>query len=197
VSASAKRGVTILFTAALLLLAALSFHAGQQDISGPVPISVDIGGPFTLIDQFGKTRREAEFHGKLMLIYFGYTQCQELCSTELQTMSATLDLMGERQKEVQPLFITVDPLQDTPEALKAFIANFTPRLLALSGTEAQIDVAEKAYHIYTAKVQRSDGSRAIDHSSFIYLMGRDGKYLAHFGMSETPEGIARAIAKFL
>lgn len=196
-SASAKRGVVILLCTVTLLLGALYFGSARPRISGAVPITVDIGGPFTLVDQYGTTRRDADFRGRFMLVYFGFTQCLEICSTELQTISAALDALGARQAQVEPLFITVDPARDTPEVLKAFAANFSPRLLALSGTEAQVAEAERSYHIYTAQVWRSDGSYAIDHSSFIYLMGPDGKYLAHFGMSQAPEDIARTIAHFL
>lgn len=196
-SASAKRGVVIMLCAFALLLGALHYRSARPKISGAVPVAVDIGGPFTLVDQFGKTRRDSEFRGKLMLVYFGYTQCQELCSTELQTISTVLDALGREQAQVEPLFITVDPARDTPEVLKGFVAAFSPRLLALSGTPEQVAEAERSYHIYTAQVWRSDGSYAIDHSSFIYLMGADGKYLAHFGMNEAPEDIARTIAGFL
>jgi len=196
-SASAKRGVVILLCAAAILAAALLHGRRPGVISGVVPVAVQIGGPFTLIDQNGLTRTDGEFRGKLMLVYFGYTQCQEICTTELQSIAAALDQLGERQKEVQPLFITVDPVNDTPELLKAFAANFSPRLLALGGSEAQVTAAEQAYRVYAAKVRRSDGSFAIDHSSFIFLMGRDGKFLAQFGMNVPPEGIAQAIAKLL
>lgn len=158
-----------------------------------------IGGPFTLVDQDGKTRSDAEFRGKLMLVYFGYTYCPDICPTELQAMSDALDILGDKGKKVQPIFITIDPARDSMKAMKAYVSHFHKSLIGLTGTPEQIAVAAKAYRVYYAKVPAKDGGNdyLMDHSGLIYLMGPDGKYLTHFVPSTTPEQMAAAIAKHL
>jgi protein SCO1/2 len=158
-----------------------------------------IGGPFTLIDQDGKTRTDAEFRGSLMLVYFGYTYCPDICPTELQTMSDALDALGEKWASVQPIFITVDPERDTPPVVKDYVGHFHPRFIALTGTLSQIEAAEKAYRVYAAKVASKTGGNdyLMDHTGLVYLMDRNGKYLTSFTPQTTPQQMAQAIAKRL
>lgn len=168
--------------------------------SGVTSGSALIGGPFTLVDQDGKTRTDKEFRGKLMLVYFGYTYCPDICPTELQTISDALDELGDKAAQVQPLFITVDPERDTPSVMKAYVGHFNPRLLGLSGTSEQVAAAAKAYRVYYAKAPAKGGSKndyLMDHSGFVYLMGRDGKYLTHFTPQTPPDQVMQAIAKYL
>jgi cytochrome oxidase Cu insertion factor (SCO1/SenC/PrrC family) len=105
--------------------------------------------------------------------------------------------LGEKAAVVQPIFITVDPQRDTPEQLKAYAANFHPRLLALTGSAAQIAEAARAYKVFYQPVKQADGDYLMDHSSIVYLMDRNGHYLAHFGGNLTAEKMAAAIAKYL
>lgn len=140
-----------------------------------------IGGPFTLIDQDGRPRTDADFRGKLLLVYFGYTYCTDICPTDLQAISTTIDKLGPAGESVQPLFITVDPEHDTPEAIKLYVALFHPRLVGLTGSAKQIKTVARAYKVYFAKNERSKKSDpVIDHSGFVFLVGRDGKYLGFF-----------------
>ena len=146
-----------------------------------------IGGPFTLIDQDGRPRTDADFRGKLLLVYFGYTYCTDICPTDLQAISTTIDKLGPAGESVQPLFITVDPEHDTPEAIKLYVALFHPRLVGLTGSEKQLKAVARAYKVYYAKNEQSKKSDSvIDHSGFVFLVGRDGKYLGFFppGTSE-------------
>lgn len=147
-----------------------------------------IGGPFTLVDQDGKQRREADFRGEYMLIYFGYTYCPDVCPTALHQMTLALDQLGDRAKSVRPIFITVDPGRDTVARLKKYAANFHPRLVALTGDLDAVKQAAKVYRVYFAKAQSGDGGGEssgdkdylMDHTSIIYLMDREGRYLTHF-----------------
>ena len=140
-----------------------------------------IGGPFTLIDQDGRPRTDADFRGKLLLVYFGYTYCTDICPTDLQAISTTIDKLGPAGESVQPLFITVDPEHDTPEAIKLYVALFHPRLVGLTGSAKQIKSVTRAYKVYYAKNEQSKKSDpVIDHSGFVFLVGRDGKYLGFF-----------------
>lgn len=149
----------------------------------------DIGGPFELLDQDGRTRTDADFRGELMLVYFGYTHCPDVCPTALNDIGFALDQLGEAGARVRPIFITLDPARDTPEHLKAYTANFHPRLTGLTGSEAAVAGAAKAYRVYYARSQQGDGegNYLVDHSSIIFLMGTDGRYITHFSHG-TPVG---------
>jgi protein SCO1/2 len=198
-SNAARRGLTIFAIGLAVLVGGLGFetwrlYSGAADGS---LAGIAIGGDFTLVDQNGKTRTPADFRGKLMLVYFGYTYCPDVCPTELQTISDALDLLGEKADDVQPLFITVDPERDTPEQLKMYARSFHPSLLPLTGTPQQVDKAARAYKVYYRKAEQTDGEYLMDHSSFVFLMGRDGKYVMHFLPSTTPQQIAAAIEKAL
>ena len=139
-----------------------------------------IGGAFALIDQNGKRRTDADFHGKFMLVYFGFTYCPDVCPTDLQQMGLAVDRLGAAGDAVQPIFITVDPERDTPEHLKDYVANFHSRFIGLTGDAPAIHEAARVYRAYYAKVELGKSDYTVDHSSFIYLMGRDGEYLGFF-----------------
>jgi cytochrome oxidase Cu insertion factor (SCO1/SenC/PrrC family) len=151
-----------------------------------------IGGPFTLVDTDGRSRNSEEFRGQLLLVYFGFTYCPDICPTDLQAMGLALDQLGEGGSAVQPLFITLDPERDTREHLGEYVKLFHPRLIGLTGERADVTKAADAYRVYYAKVPR-DGDYTIDHSSFVYLMGRDGSFLGFFPPGTPPERMAAAI----
>ncbi len=140
-----------------------------------------VGGPFTLTDQTGKTRTDADFRGKLMLVYFGYTTCPDICPTDLTQIGLALDKLGDAGDAVQALLISVDPERDTTDVLAKYVANFHPRILGLTGTAAQVHAAADAYKAYYARYTPPDAAvYLIDHTGFIYLMGRFGEYLGFF-----------------
>ncbi len=207
VSNAAKRGIPIFLVGLTvliggLLVAYLYLSYVHLSARGPTVTEIAepgivIGGPFILVDQNGTTRRAEDFRGKLMLIYFGYTYCPDVCPTILQTMSDAIDRLGPAGGAVQPIFITVDPQRDTPEQLKGYAENFHPRLVALTGDAAQIAEVARAYKVFYQPVKQSDGDYLMDHSSIVYLMDRDGRYVAHFGANLTAEKLAASIAKHL
>jgi cytochrome oxidase Cu insertion factor (SCO1/SenC/PrrC family) len=140
-----------------------------------------IGGPFTLIDHTGRPRTDADFRGKLLLIYFGFTYCSDVCPTDLQAVAATVDKLGPRGELVQPLFITVDPEKDTPEQLKGYVGLFHPRLIGLTGSVRQIRGVAQAYKVFFAKSEPTKRSGPnIDHFGFVFLVDATGKYLGFF-----------------
>ena len=139
-----------------------------------------IGGPFALIDQDGKRRTDADFRGKVLLVYFGFTYCPDVCPTDLQEIGLAVDRLGPAGDAVQPIFITVDPARDTPEHLKEYVAMFHARFVGLTGDAAAIDAAARAYRVYYARVELEKSDYTVDHSAFIYLMGRHGEYLGFF-----------------
>jgi cytochrome oxidase Cu insertion factor (SCO1/SenC/PrrC family) len=157
-----------------------------------------IGGPFALIDQNGMRRTNADFRGKLMLVYFGFTYCPDVCPTDLLQMTLAMDQLGQAGEMVQPVFITVDPERDTAEHLRGYMSLFHPRFVGLTGDAIAIQAAAGAYRVYYKKVERDDSSDyTVDHSAFIYLMGRDGEYLGFFPPGTSAERIAETIRPLL
>ena len=143
-----------------------------------------IGGPFTLVDQNGKTVTDRDFRGKYMLIFFGFTHCPDICPAELQVMSAALDALGSKADEVVPVFVTLDPERDTPEAVGTYVKIFGKNFVGLTGSPTAIANAAKAYRVIYSKFEYKgkDGNYgySIDHSALVYLMDKDGQYLTHF-----------------
>ena len=140
-----------------------------------------IGGPFALIDHTGRLRTDADFRGKLLLIYFGFTYCSDACPIDLQAIATAIDKLGPTGEAVQPLFITVDPEKDTPEQLKAYVALFHPRLIGLTGDPTQIRKVTGEYKVYFAKTEPSKKANPnIDHSGFIFLVDSGGQYVGFF-----------------
>ncbi len=195
--------------AGVAAVAILTFSPGAgtgANTTGAAPVRMsgqaDIGGPFTLVDHTGRTVTEETFAGRPTLIYFGFTYCPDICPTSLQVMAAALDrLTPEQRAQFQPLLITVDPERDTPEALAAYVQSpaFPDNLLGLTGSEEQIREAARAYRVYYARVE-DDGTLAeytMDHSSLIYLMGRNGEFVEVFPHQATPDQIASRLQQFL
>ena len=186
----------------LLVLApgALLFGGKQMGwfgASAPAPAAKPaVGGPFELVSHEGRAVTDADYRGRLMLVFFGFTYCPDVCPTALTAVSRALDLLGADAVHVAPLFVTVDPERDTLEQLKEYIRHFHPRLVGLTGTAEQIAKAAKAYRVYYAKA-RPQGAPAdeytMDHTAILYLMGRDGKFLAHFSHGTEPEAIAARV----
>jgi cytochrome oxidase Cu insertion factor (SCO1/SenC/PrrC family) len=136
-----------------------------------------IGGPFALVDHTGQQRTNADFRGKLLVIYFGFTYCPDICPTDLQSIGLAVDQLGEAGQRVQPLFVTLDPERDTPEHLREYVQAFHPRLVGLTGAAEAIREAAAAYKVFYAKAPgSSSGDYSLDHTGFIYLVGSDGQY---------------------
>jgi len=157
-----------------------------------------IGGPFDLIDQAGRRRTDADFRDKVVLIYFGYTHCPDACPTELQALSLALDMLGTEGNAVQPIFITVDPERDTPSQLAEYVTSFHPRLVALTGPHSAIRKVALAYKVYFAQTSPAqNGDYAVDHTGFIYLVGKDGRYRGFLPPGTPPEGIVGIVESLL
>lgn len=157
-----------------------------------------LGGPFTLVDHTGRTVTQADFGGKLKLIYFGYTYCPDVCPTELSTIAAVMDRLGPDAERVQPLFISIDPARDTVPHMAGYVALFHPRLIGLTGTAEQVAAAARAYRVYYAKAPNGgETDYLMDHSSFVYLTGPDGAVKAIFPAKTAPETMADGIRKTL
>ena len=182
---------------ALMLASAWLGAEPRPEVAVALPPGVAIGGALSLIDENGHRVTDATFRGRFMLVYFGFTYCPDVCPTELAKMAAALDLLGAAAEEVVPILITVDPGRDTPEALAQYTDLFHPRLIGLTGSEAEVAAAARAYPAYHARVATGPGpdGYTVDHSAFVYLMGRQGEFVALFHPQATPEAMAEAIRR--
>ena len=180
--------------AAVLLLGASGFFWITTTPNGP-----SIGGPFTLENSMGKTVTAKDFRGKYMLVYFGYTYCPDVCPTTLNVVAAALDELGPRAKNLVPIFITVDPQRDTPQVMRRYTAAFSPDLIGLTGTSDEIAKVAKEYRVYYAKHVTGSGPNdySMDHSSIIYLMAPDGKFIAPIGAEQSSADMAAHIRKLM
>ena len=155
-----------------------------------------IGGPFSLVDTSGKTVTDRDFRGKLMLVFFGYTHCPDVCPAELQTMAEVMEKLGPAASKVAPIFISVDPKRDTPEVLAGYLKNFGSLITGLTGNQTGVVNAAKAYRVYFRNAaEGADGDYTVDHSAFVYLMDGEGKYITHFSFNTAPEAIIAEIKK--
>ena len=174
--------------------------AQKSDQNSNASKGVQIGGPFQLMDHTGVLKTEKDFVGKFTLIYFGYTYCPDVCPTTLTTMTDALKSLGSKADRITPIFITVDPKRDTVEHLRMYVSHFHPRLIGLTGTDAQVAKAAKVFRVYFAKqkgAKPEDVDYLVDHSSIVYLMDQKGRYLSHFGHAVTAEAMAERIQKHL
>ena len=190
-----------LLPALLAMIVPLALTACEQ--REPPPLAgAAIGGAFTLVDKAGKTVRWADFAGKWRIVYFGYTWCPDACPTDVGVMMRGFDRFAKDHPdlagEVQPLFITVDPARDTPARVGEFAAAFSPRLLGLTGTPAQVDQAAKAFAAYYARGKdQPGGGYLMDHSRVAYLMDRDGKPVAMLPVDRDDKAVAAELAKWV
>jgi protein SCO1/2 len=197
-----RRHVAIAVLGALLLCPLPAAAQPQSERSASELMDVlmwnrePVGGPFALVDHTGRPRNDAQFRGKLMLVYFGFTYCPDVCPTDLQAIGQAMERLGAAAESVQPLFVSLDPERDTPQRLASYVTFFHPRLVGLTGEAQAIAQAAKAYKVYYAKVASRD-SYTIDHSGYIYLMDREGKYLGFFPPGSPPERMVEVIRPFL
>ena len=187
----------------LIFFSYLHFGRSSSDVTqGITSGTALIGGPFSLKDHNGKIRKNSDFKDQLLVIYFGYSYCPDICPTALSSLSKALNLLGETSNRLQPFFITVDPERDTESLLKSYVQTFHPRLLGLYGTEQEINALKKQYRIYAEKAAPEDKNAwnpnyLIDHSSLIYVVKPDGTYLTHFSHETPPEEMAKILTNAL
>lgn len=162
-----------------------------------------VTGEFSLIDHHGKAVTDEDFRGSWLLIFFGYTHCPDVCPTSLAVVGLVMDELGEDAAKVQPLFITIDPERDTPEAMAAFVADFHPRIIGLSGSPEQVKAAAYSHRAYYARAPVEEGAEvteteyAMDHSAYLYLMDPQGVYAHVFSPTDSAEEIAASIREFM
>jgi cytochrome oxidase Cu insertion factor (SCO1/SenC/PrrC family) len=172
-------------------------HSGNDNASAgtvTIPEGVPIGGPFNLINDKGHAVTDADYRGRCMLIFFGYSNCPDECPLTLQKMATVLAALGPLADRIVPLFITVDPAHDTPSKLTEYLGNFDTRITGLTGSSEQIAAAAAAYRIYYSPAEHEQsGADLVSHSTFIYLMNPAGKLDALFSQDAETDTLATAL----
>ncbi len=160
-----------------------------------------IGGPFTLVDQTGRTVTDKDFRGRFMLVFFGFTHCPDVCPAELQVIAQALTDLGPKSSEVVPIFISLDPERDTPAVIGAYVKNFGDNFVGLTGSPEAVAAAAKAYRVAYSKFEYKDNSGksdySIDHSTIVYLMDKNGEYVAHFSYGTPAAEMAETLRRYL
>jgi cytochrome oxidase Cu insertion factor (SCO1/SenC/PrrC family) len=195
-----------LVMAIVLLLAAVALAAAsflyRPGPAGPLASGAAlVGGPFSAINHKGEAVTEKTYQGHYRLMFFGFTFCPDVCPTELQVMAQALKQLGPDGESIVPILVTIDPARDTPDVMKSYVEAFDPRLVGLTGSPAQIAASAKAWRVFYQKVENKDrpDDYTMDHSSLIFLMDRDNRFLKHFTYATDPTALAdeirRAISK--
>ncbi len=161
--------------------------------------TISIGGPFELVDSAGHSVTNRSWPGKFLLVYFGYTYCPDVCPTTLTTLTGALAKLGSRADDVQPLFITVDPKRDTPAVLAGYTAAFSPKLVGLTGSPEQIAQVAREYRVYYAEHRTGPGpdDYLMDHSSIIYIISPDGRFLSVLPADQPVDSMAAQILEHI
>lgn len=179
----------------VIFLGVILFATGHLGSGGTGPSA--IGGPFKLIDQNGKQITDQDMKGKPFLVFFGYTHCPDICPTTLFELSEVLHAMGKDVDRVNAVFITVDPDRDTPAVMKDYLSSFDPHLRGVTGDEKAIEAVEKIYRVYAKKVPTQNGDYSMDHTALVYLMDKQGRFIAPFNLKRQPAEAAAALRKYL
>ena len=183
------------FAGSLLVGLLLMFWSmgGLRSMTAPAAI----GGPFQLTDQTGQPVTDKSLKGKPTLIFFGFTHCPDVCPTSLFEISEVLKAMGNDADRVNAYFVSVDPERDTAAAMKDYLSSFDPRLKGLTGDPQAVAKVLSAYRVYAKKVPLKDGDYTMDHTALIYLMDREGQFVAPFNLKRTPEEAAKDLKRHL
>jgi len=184
------------FVAGLVLFSAVLFIVTGRS-PAPIAMTSAVGGPFQLVDQNAKPITEQDLKGHPFLVFFGFTHCPDVCPTTLFEVSEIFRALGPEAKDVRALFITVDPERDTPAVLKDYLSSFDPRIIGVTGDGTAVAAAEKAYRVYAKKVPIDGGGYTMDHTAIVYLMNKDGRFVAPFNMKRRPQEAATDLKRYL
>lgn len=193
-SATRPLVIATAFAASLIVGLLIMFWAmgGVSKVAQPAAI----GGPFQLTDQNGKAVTDKSLKGKPTLIFFGYTHCPDVCPTSLFEISEVLRVMGKDAGKVNAVFISVDPERDTPATMKDYLSSFDPHLQGLSGDPAETAKVVTSYRVYAKKVPTKDGDYTMDHTAVVYLMDKDGNFVAPFNSKRPPAEAAAELKRY-
>ncbi|TNE57129.1 MAG: SCO family protein [Sphingomonadales bacterium] len=193
------------FRLAIALAASLALagcNAAPSTPAEPPLAGADIGGPFELVNKDGETVRWSDFEGRYRMVYFGFTFCPDICPTDVQRMTQGYNIFAQQNaglaKDIQPIFISVDPERDTPEVVGRFAAAFSNDLIGLTGSPEQVKQAADNFRVYYSRgTDTPGGGYLVDHSAIVYLFGRNGEPLATLPTDQGAEAVAAELAKWV
>ncbi|MCC3861909.1 SCO family protein [Pseudemcibacter aquimaris] len=195
-----KPNVKILLSAVLAIIAAIVWIQALNQDNTPTASENSralIGGEFALTNHMGEAVTDKDFLGKYMLVYFGYTYCPDVCPMDLQIMADAMnELDPSLVDQINPVFVSVDPERDTVDVMAEYVGFFHKDMIGLTGTVDQVNNIKKAYRVYSAKADDS-ADYLVDHTSYTYLMDKDGSLLKHFNHGEDPVEMASTITALI
>ncbi|RAI45189.1 SCO family protein [Rhodoplanes roseus] len=180
----------------LLCLGLVLVVTGRLGGASQVATASAVGGPFRLTDQDGKPISDTDLRGKPFLMFFGFTHCPDVCPTALFEASELLRALGPDAARTAVLFVSVDPERDTPAVLKDYLGSFDPQLRGVTGTPEEIAAVAKTFRVYYRKVPLEAGDYTMDHTAIVYLMDKQGKFVAPFNIKRAPEEAAADLKKY-
>jgi protein SCO1/2 len=199
-----RRPIVLLIAAAVAVGLGLAAWRGlvqpiveARSAPASAPAGHEIGGPFALVDQDGRAVTDKDLLGKPSVLFFGYTYCPDVCPTTLASMTQWMKALGPDADRLNVRFITIDPERDTPKQLKAYLTAFDPRIRGLTGSPAQVAQAAKDYNVYYAKADAGGGTYSMDHSTTVYLMDAQGRFVEPIGYGEEPAMALASLKKLL
>ena len=184
------------FVAGLVFFSTVVFLVTGKS-PAPVAMPSAVGGPFALVDQDNKPITDKDMAGHPFLVFFGFTHCPDVCPTTLFDVSEVFRALGS-DKQVRALFITVDPERDTPAVMKDYLSSFDPHLRGATGDQKAIETVERGYRVYAKKVPTGkDGDYSMDHTALVYLMDKEGRFVAPFKLDRKPDESAAELRRYL
>lgn len=195
---SSRTKIIALFSAfaagALILVTAVTLFLPEPPPK--VTGQAAVGGPFSLTDQNGQPITEVALKGKPTLIFFGFTHCPDVCPTALFEMSEIFNALGPDASKAQAFFVSVDPERDTPDVLKSYVSSFSPQIVGLSGTPEATEQIKREFRVYSRKVPLKDGDYTMDHTAVVYLMDKEGNFVAPFNSKRPPAEAAAELKRY-
>jgi len=185
------------FLAGLVLCGAIILLVANPFSAQTGPQIAAVGGPFRLVNQDGQTVTDQDFKGRPFLVFFGFTHCPDICPTTLFEVSEIMRNLGPDGDRMRAIFITVDPERDTPAALKEYLSSFDSRLSGLTGDSDAIAAVARSYRAFYRKVPLEQGGYTMDHTAIVYLMDKQGRFVAPFSLRRTTEASVAELRKHL
>lgn len=189
--------ISLAFATGLMTVFAVIVIVTGRTSAPIIPSASAIGGPFQLIDHNGKPISDTDLKGKPYLVFFGFTNCPDICPSTLFDVSEVFRALGPEGDKARALFVTVDPERDTTAVLKDYLSNFDPRLVGVTGKPEELEKMLKAFRVYYKKVPTEGGNYTMDHTALVYLMDKQGRFVAPFNLKRRPEEAAADLRRYL
>jgi cytochrome oxidase Cu insertion factor (SCO1/SenC/PrrC family) len=166
-------------------------------LASPLSAQTEVGGDFSLTDQYGHPFSLQQMRGKLVLLFFGYTYCPDVCPAELANLASLFDALGPQSERVQGLFVSLDPQRDSPEVLRSYTRYFSQNLLGLTGSVSEVDRVAQQYHVKYQRHEQKNGRYSLDHSANLYVIDSRGELAVVVPYGLPPEHVLQLVLGML